>query len=85
MIPDKRRNNCWCILPMTPARVQKMTAVHMFEAGWPQLCLVHIHGFILRFLTDRQIRKSTRILHDLVTFTITLGVATIYNGINTIY
>ena len=49
------------------------------------LCPVHIHGFMLRFLTDRQIRKSIRILHDLVTFTITLGVATVYNGINTIY
>ena len=33
----------------------------------------------------RQIRKSTRILYDFVTFTITLGVATVCNGINTIY
>ena len=33
----------------------------------------------------RQIRKISRILHDYVTFTITLGVATIYNGIKTIY
>ena len=34
---------------------------------------------------DPQIRKSARILHDFVTFTINLGIAMIYNGINTIY